>query len=107
MTLCSYDTGVISGALVLIEDTFDLSDFQKELVVAITVAGAMVSALMSGVASDYFGRKPVILVSSAVFTVGALMMALAQTYTTLLLGRFIVGLGVGAASMSMPGTICL
>lgn len=38
--LFGYDTGVISGALVQISDKFDLSDWEKELVVSITVAGA-------------------------------------------------------------------
>ncbi len=38
--LFGYDTGVISGALIQIADKFDLSDWEKELVVSITVAGA-------------------------------------------------------------------
>jgi MFS transporter, SP family, solute carrier family 2 (myo-inositol transporter), member 13 len=100
--LFGYDTGVISGAMVQIAEKFDLSDWQKELVVSITVAGALVAAVVSGPASDYFGRRPIILISSVVFTVGSLLMAFAESYDLLLVGRFIVGLGVGAASTSMP-----
>jgi SP family myo-inositol transporter-like MFS transporter 13 len=47
--LFGYDTGVISGALVLIEEDFVMSDFQKELVVGITVGGAMLSAFAAGI----------------------------------------------------------
>ena len=38
--LFGYDTGVISGALVQITDKFDLTEWEKELVVSITVGGA-------------------------------------------------------------------
>ena len=38
--LFGYDTGIISGALVQISDQFNLTDWEKELVVSITVAGA-------------------------------------------------------------------
>lgn len=100
--LFGYDTGVISGAMVQIADKFNLSDWQEELVVSITVAGALVAAVICGPASDYFGRRPIIVISSVVFTAGALLMAFAQSYDILLVGRFIVGLGVGAASTSMP-----
>jgi len=100
--LFGYDTGVISGAMVQIADKFELSDWQQELVVSITVAGALVAAVFSGPTSDYFGRRPVILISSVVFAVGSLLMAFAESYDILLVGRFIVGLGVGAASTSMP-----
>lgn len=38
--LFGYDTGVVSGALIQIKDRFSLSDWDEELVVSITVAGA-------------------------------------------------------------------
>jgi len=38
--LFGYDTGVISCALVQITDKFDLTEWEKELVVSITVGGA-------------------------------------------------------------------
>lgn len=42
--LFGYDTGVISGALVQISDKFDLSEWEKELIVSITVGGACKNA---------------------------------------------------------------
>lgn len=100
--LFGYDTGVISGALILLDDDFKMSDFQKEVVVGVTVGGAFVAATLAGKACDRFGRSPVILFSSLVFFAGSLILAFADSYDMLIVGRIVVGLGVGAASMSMP-----
>ncbi len=79
--LFGYDTGVISGALVLIDDDFPLSDVQKELVVGMTVAGALASSLLAGRLSDMYGRVPVIIGSSISFLVGSLVLGFANSYT--------------------------
>ena len=101
---CRYDTGIVSGALVLLADPdeFDLDTFQEELVVSITIAGSILGALCSSYWTDMYGRKPAILLSSFVFTVGAFCMALAPSITLLLVGRGIIGLGVGLSSMCVP-----
>lgn len=100
--LFGYDTGVISGALVLIDEEFDLDEFQSELIVSVTVLGALFSSVIAGPLSDRYGRRPVVLLSSAVFTLGAALMASATSVEVLYAGRLVVGLGVGAASMCMP-----
>jgi MFS transporter, SP family, solute carrier family 2 (myo-inositol transporter), member 13 len=100
--LFGYDTGIISGALVLISDDFELNNWQEELIVATTVFGAMISSMASGSLCDQFGRKPIVLTSAVVFVIGSILMACANSYHLLVVGRFVVGLGVGAASMNMP-----
>lgn len=100
--LFGYDTGIISGALILINDNFHLNDLQKELIVTTTIFGAMLSASTSGILCDKFGRKPIILLSAIIFVIGSIIMAIATNYQILLIGRFIVGIGVGSASMNMP-----
>ena len=100
--LFGYDTSVISGALVLIDEQFELTDIQEGLIVSMTVLGAWAASLVSGKLADHYGRKPVVLASSIVFTVGSAILAIADDYNTLVVGRFIVGVGVGAASMCMP-----
>ncbi len=102
--LFGYDSGVISGALLKIKDDFDLNSTQLELVVSATVGMAIVGAAVAGTLSDRLGRRPVILLSSVVFTVGALVMALARTYELLVVGRGIVGVGIGISSMVIPCT---
>jgi SP family myo-inositol transporter-like MFS transporter 13 len=43
-----------------------------------------------------------VIVSSLIFIAGALIMALAKSFGVLLLGRIVVGLAVGIASMIVP-----
>ena len=45
--------------------------------------------------SDKVGRKPVILFASLVFTAGSVVMGLANNQEILLVGRIIVGVGIG------------
>ncbi|KAG7385588.1 hypothetical protein PHYPSEUDO_001240 [Phytophthora pseudosyringae] len=112
LTLCStiggflfgYDTGVISGALVLLKspEVFDLTDLQSESVVSAAVGGAIVGAALSSCGNDVFGRRRVILLSSAMFTAGSVLMAAAHSFGELLVGRLVVGIAIGFASMTVP-----
>ncbi|KAJ8663470.1 hypothetical protein O0I10_000711 [Lichtheimia ornata] len=100
--LFGYDTGVISGALQPMQEVFHMSTVRQEVVVSGTTIGAIVGGAAAGVLSDRFGRKPLIIFSDLVFIAGALLQALAKSYAVLLLGRLVVGIGVGMASMLVP-----
>ena len=67
-----------------------------------TQAGGCIGALFSGAISDKIGRRYVILWADVLFTLGAFLMWFAPDIQTLMVGRFIVGLGVGAASVIVP-----
>mmetsp|Transcript_12196 Transcript_12196/g.6089 ORF Transcript_12196/g.6089 Transcript_12196/m.6089 type:complete len:102 (-) Transcript_12196:127-432(-) len=74
----------------------------KELIVSAALLGAMVGALIAGTMADWIGRKPTIMVSDLQFMLGSLCMCLAPGHGLLLLGRFIVGLGIGTTSTVVP-----
>lgn len=100
-----YDTGYISGALVIMdpEDLHTtLSSKNKELITSATSLGALVTALISGSLADAFGRKWVISFANIMFIVGAAMQTGAHTLWTMIVGRFIMGFGVGIASLVGP-----
>ncbi|XP_051889582.1 proton myo-inositol cotransporter-like isoform X3 [Pristis pectinata] len=99
--LFGYDTGVVSGALLLLKKEFALNELWQELVVSATVGAAAISALCGGVLNDCFGRKPCILLASFLFTLGAVVMTAANDRYALLSGRVVVGLGIGLASMTV------
>ncbi|GCB71767.1 hypothetical protein scyTo_0006064, partial [Scyliorhinus torazame] len=99
--LFGYDTGVVSGALLLLKKEFALSQLWQELVVSATVGAAAVSALAGGLLNGYWGRRPCILLASFLFTAGAVVMTASGDRYTLLTGRIVVGLGIGLASMTV------
>jgi sugar porter (SP) family MFS transporter len=100
--LFGYDTGVISGALLFIRNDFTLSTFMEGVVVSFLLVGAVTGALTGGPISDRFGRRPSVLLAAAIFGVGAIVAALAPTISILIVARFILGLGVGLASLVVP-----
>jgi len=65
--LFGYDTGVISGALIFIKKTFDLSTFEQGLAVSSVLVGAAVTAITGGSLSDRFGRRKMLLITSVIF----------------------------------------
>lgn len=93
--LFGYDTGVISGAMILIKQEFDLSSFWQELIVSVTIGAAILGALLGGFLNQQLGRKPLLVVSAMVFTVGAVVMGVAPSREILLVGRLTVGFGIG------------
>ncbi|KAL6903521.1 hypothetical protein ACP4OV_004334 [Aristida adscensionis] len=103
--LFGYDTGVISGALLYIRDDFaavEKSTVLRETIVSMAVAGAIFGAAVGGWMNDKFGRKPSIIIADILFLGGALVMALSPTPQVIIVGRVLVGLGVGMASMTAP-----
>ena len=100
--LFGYDTGVISGAMLPIKRTFDLTPWQQEVVVSSTIFSAFVSSLCGGSINRKLGRRITILFAAGVFTLGSLLLGVSWGYKSLVVGRIIVGIGIGAASLTTP-----
>uniref|UniRef100_A0A6A7G6C7 Proton myo-inositol cotransporter-like n=1 Tax=Hirondellea gigas TaxID=1518452 RepID=A0A6A7G6C7_9CRUS len=100
--LFGYDTGVVSGAMLLVREDFELSTIWHECIVSATIAAAWLASLASGALADWYGRRRVIIAGSLLFTVGSVVMAASPGKGVLLLGRIIVGLAIGLASMCVP-----
>ncbi|CAN6587651.1 unnamed protein product [Malus baccata var. baccata] len=103
--LFGYDTGVISGALLYIREDFrdvDKKTWLQETIVSMAVAGAIIGAAIGGWMNDALGRKKSILAADFVFFIGAIVMAVAPAPWVIIIGRILVGFGVGMASMTSP-----
>lgn len=100
--LFGYDTGVISGAILFITKTFQVSTQMKEFVISIVLIGALCGAMTAGYVADRIGRRRTLLAAGIMFTVGAILSALATTVWMLLIGRLIVGVAIGFSSVTSP-----
>lgn len=93
--LFGYDTGVVSGAMLLLKKEMNLNALWQELLVSSTVGAAALSALAGGPLNEAFGRRVCILLASFLFTVGGVVLSAAPNKEVLLIGRIIAGLGIG------------
>lgn len=100
--LFGYDTAAISGAVIFIKQEFSLSTFPEELVVGMVLVGAATAALGGGRLSDRLGRRTTLILTSIIFIIGALICAFAASFEILLVGRTILGVGIGLASTTVP-----
>lgn len=104
LSLILRSTGVISSTLVSIG--FDLSHklttLDKSLITSCTSFFALCASPIAGILADKLGRKRVILVADVLFVVGALWQAFTGTVIGMVVGRSIVGLAVGGASLVVP-----
>ena len=101
--LFGYDTGVISGALLYMQDDLNLTPTTEAWVVSsLLFPGAAVGALVGGKLADSLGRRGSLFVCGALFLVGAIGCAIAPNVTIMVIFRILLGFGVGAAAATVP-----
>ena len=103
--LFGYDTGVISSTLVSIGTDLSnrpLTSLDKGLITASTSFFALFASPIAGILSDKFGRKIIIIGSDVLFTLGALWQAFSSSVASMIIGRSVVGLAIGGASLIVP-----
>lgn len=90
-----FDIGVSSDVGHEVRDVLNLSDLQTEVFMGSINVFAVGGALIASCLSDRIGRRRAFAVAALVFELGVGLMAFASGYPSLMLGRAIVGLGVG------------
>jgi len=103
-TLDGYDLSAIGLAVPSLSKAWSLPPSAFTQAFALSSVGIMVGAMLAGPVADRFGRKPTLLVSVALFGLFSLFSAWADSLTTLVLLRFVTGIGIGGA---MPTTVAL
>ncbi len=100
---CQYGftLAIVAGAEPFISKQFGLTGWQLGFVVSNLDLGAVLGSALAGPLSDRLGRKKTLLATALVFLLSVVLTAAATTVTTLLLGRALGGLAIGAA-MIMP-----
>ena len=100
--LLGFDSAVISGAVKGITIYFEMTEWMLGFSVGCVVFGAMAGNLLAGPMSDRFGRKNILIVVAALFTVSATWSALSTGYTEFIIARIIGGIGIGGAILIAP-----
>ncbi|KAG4129304.1 hypothetical protein ERO13_D09G071600v2 [Gossypium hirsutum] len=100
--LLGYDVGVMSGAIIFIQQDLKITETQQEILVGILSILSLLGSLAGGKISDTIGRKWTIALACIVFQSGAAIMALAPSYQVLMIGRLLAGTGIGFGIMIAP-----
>lgn len=97
-----FDVAIISGAVPFIQPYFGWNELQLGWGVSSLLVGAIIGAFGSGVLSDIYGRKKVLIFTALFFAVSCTFTALASSSFIFISARLFGGLAVGAASVLSP-----
>jgi putative MFS transporter len=89
------DVLLIGFLVAPITKEFTLAPTQVGLVASAGFVGMFLGAAISGRLADRYGRRLIFQVTLVVFSIGAVLSALAPTFETLLAARVVAGLGLG------------
>lgn len=77
---------------------YEISTWQKSLIVSILSAGTFFGALIAGSVADWIGRRSTIIAGCVIFSLGVILQVASSTVGLLVPGRLIAGFGVGFVS---------
>ncbi|GJJ01623.1 hypothetical protein RugamoR64_21610 [Duganella rhizosphaerae] len=104
--LYGIDVGIIAGALPYLESTasvaWKLSAQQLGFIVAAVLLGSVLSSLFAGALADLVGRRAAMVLAGALFTLSIPLIALADGYLPLMLGRLLQGVSGGLIGVVVP-----
>lgn len=94
-----YNTGMIAPAIIFIPESIPMSIYETGMIVAIILLGAVIGSLFAGLIADALGRRRLLAWNNLVMIGSAITASLGDNSYTLMTSRFILGLGVGIASV--------
>lgn len=100
--LFGFDTVVISGAEQTIQALWGLSAGLHGVVMGAALYGTVVGALVGAWPADRLGRKPTLLWTGVFYTVSGILSAYAWGPYSLIIARFIGGVGIGVSTVVAP-----
>jgi MFS family permease len=100
--LYGIDIGIIGGALPYLEATSGLTPAQLSVIVAAVLLGSVLSTLFAGLLADWMGRKPLMALSGALFSLSIPVICLSHGYVSLFSGRLLQGVSAGLIGIVVP-----
>ncbi len=100
--LFGYDTAVVAGAIGFIQKLYNLTPAMQGWVASCALIGCIIGAMFSGVLSDKFGRKKLLIASGLMFAISSAGILMPMSLSWFVVFRLIGGIGIGTASMVAP-----
>lgn len=100
--LFGFDTVVISGIIDAVVRLYGLSDYGKGWTVAIALIGTVAGSFGAGAVGSKLGGRETLRLTAVLYVVSAIGSALAWNWPSLMIFRFVGGLGIGASSVLGP-----
>lgn len=100
--LLGYDVGVMSGAILFIQQDLKITEVQQEVLVGVLSIISLLGSLAGGRTSDAIGRKWTMGLAAVIFQIGAAVMTIAPSFEILMVGRILSGVGIGFGVMIAP-----
>jgi sugar porter (SP) family MFS transporter len=100
--LFGFDTVVISGAEQTIQALWNLSPEVHGVAMASALYGTVVGSMLGGWPADRFGRRATLLWVGILYVVSAVGCAYSWNVQSLIVARFIGGLGIGISTVAAP-----
>lgn len=100
--LFGFDTAVISGTTAALTQKYELTPVLLGITVASALWGTVLGAILAGIPGERLGRRDSLRLMAVLYIVSALGCAAAWNWPSLILFRFIGGLGIGGSSVLGP-----
>ena len=100
--LFGFDTAVIAGTTHSLTLAYALTPQQLGVTVAMALVGTVIGAMSAGIPGQKYGARETLRVLAIFYVLSALGCAFAWNWDTLLLARFLGGLGIGGSSVLGP-----
>ena len=103
--MAALDAAIIAPAIPALRTAFSVDNRQIGLVTIIFSLGTLSSTPLMANLSDRFGRRPIYLLNTAGFAIGSLIVAIAPTFTVVLIGRAIQGVSSGGITPTASAVV--
>jgi MFS transporter, SP family, arabinose:H+ symporter len=100
--LFGFDTAVISGTTHQLTQVFSLSPGALGITVSIALLGTVIGAIGAGPLGQKIGGREALRIMAVLYVISAIGSAISWDWTSLLVFRFLGGLGIGGSSVLGP-----
>ena len=90
-----YNLAIIAFLMESLQKSLSISLVQAGTIASMTLLGSVIGGTLFGWVGDRIGRKGSLLLSLAAYSIGAIISAFSWNYASLLVFRFVTGIGLG------------